>query len=144
MDSPVISRLFRQLFSHQRCQALRAVSALPARVHNGRRVQARSISTRPEKRRTDANWQQRTDIMPFDMKEEFDTYPMLTADQLRGRKERPRRVKMLTRDFIEGTLKQSKSLMLALIILRFSLQSLIWILLETSSHLHTWQAIRFQ
>lgn len=55
-----------------------------------------------DKRRNEANWQQRSDIFPFDMSEEFKTYPMLTADQLRGRKERPRRVKMLTRDFIEG------------------------------------------
>jgi hypothetical protein len=36
------------------------------------------------------------------MSEEYNKYPMVTADQLRGRKERPRRVKMLTRDFIEG------------------------------------------
>jgi hypothetical protein len=36
------------------------------------------------------------------MSEEYQKYPMVTADQLRGRRERPRRVKMLTRDFIEG------------------------------------------
>lgn len=38
------------------------------------------------------------------MSEEYNKYPMVTADQLRGRRERPRRVKMLTRDFIEGIL----------------------------------------
>jgi hypothetical protein len=38
----------------------------------------------------------------MDMSEEYKKYPMVTADQLRGRRERPRRVKMLTRDFIEG------------------------------------------
>ena len=37
-----------------------------------------------------------------DMADEFKEYPMVTADELRGRKERPRRVKMLMRDFIEG------------------------------------------
>jgi hypothetical protein len=36
------------------------------------------------------------------MSEEYNKYPMVTADQLRGRRDRPRRVKMLTRDFIEG------------------------------------------
>jgi hypothetical protein len=37
------------------------------------------------------------------MSEEYNKYPMVTANQLRGRRERPRRVKMLTRDFIEGS-----------------------------------------
>jgi hypothetical protein len=102
MDSPIIARLFKQLFSHQRCQALRSQTTLSSHVQDARRIQRRCVSTGSEKRRSDANWQQRTDILPFDMKEEFDTYPMLTANQLRTRKERPKRVKMLTRDFIEG------------------------------------------
>jgi hypothetical protein len=38
----------------------------------------------------------------MDMSEEYQRYPMVTSEQLKGRKERPRRVKMLTRDFIEG------------------------------------------
>ncbi|KAJ5037565.1 uncharacterized protein L3040_007737 [Drepanopeziza brunnea f. sp. 'multigermtubi'] len=47
---------------------------------------------------------QRTDLFPLDMSGEYQKYPMVTADQLRGRKERPRRVKMLMRDFIEDSL----------------------------------------
>lgn len=50
----------------------------------------------------------RTDVLPQDKSGEFAKYPMVTADQLRGRKERPRRVKMLMRDFIEGMRPRSK------------------------------------
>lgn len=41
-------------------------------------------------------------MFPMDMAEEYEKFPMVTADQLRSRRERPRRVKMFTRDFIEG------------------------------------------
>jgi hypothetical protein len=51
---------------------------------------------------SESNWQQRTDMFQQDMSEEFKKFPMVTAMDLRGRKERPRRVKMLMRDFIEG------------------------------------------
>lgn len=47
-------------------------------------------------------WQQRSDVWPLDKTDEYQKWPMVTADQLRGRRERPRRLKMLTRDFIEG------------------------------------------
>lgn len=50
----------------------------------------------------ESNWQQRSDVFQQDMSEEFQRYPMVTAMDLRGRKERPRRVKMFMRDFIEG------------------------------------------
>jgi hypothetical protein len=101
MDSPVVTQLFRQLFRHRTCPSLRSNSTLPFRIDHGRKVQRRSIS---DKKSTadESNWQQRTDIFPLDMTEEYNRYPMVTSDQLKGRKERPRRVKMLTRDFIEG------------------------------------------
>ncbi|KAI1003030.1 hypothetical protein K3495_g5174 [Podosphaera aphanis] len=44
------------------------------------------------------------DSMPADKAGEFEKYPMVTANHLRSRRERPRRVKMLTRDFIEDSL----------------------------------------
>jgi hypothetical protein len=59
---------------------------------------------------SESHWQQRTDMFPMDMSEEYNKYPLVTADQLRGRRERPRRVKMLTRDFIEGRLKSTAAL----------------------------------
>ncbi|KAL1844638.1 hypothetical protein VTK73DRAFT_2126 [Phialemonium thermophilum] len=45
-----------------------------------------------------------------DMSEEYKKYPMVTAMDLRARKERPRRVKMLMRDFIEGQARLAYSL----------------------------------
>jgi len=53
----------------------------------------------------EANWQPRSDIFKQDMSEEFKKYPMVTVNELRNYKERPRRVKMLMRDFIEGTVR---------------------------------------
>lgn len=41
-------------------------------------------------------------MFPHERSEEFDRYPTVTADALRSSRERPRRVKMLLRDFIEG------------------------------------------
>ncbi|KAH8679934.1 S-adenosyl-L-methionine-dependent methyltransferase [Tricladium varicosporioides] len=106
MDSPIVSRLFRQLFAHRPCQSLRAQSSAPLR--HARRNQIRSLSSRrgygDDASTNESNWQQRTSILPPDMSEEYSKYPMVTADQLKSRRERPRRVKMLTRDFIEDSL----------------------------------------
>ncbi|KAH0562269.1 hypothetical protein GP486_003029 [Trichoglossum hirsutum] len=54
--------------------------------------------------RRESNWQQRTEIFVQDMSDEFKRYPMVTASSLRSRKERPKRVKMLARDFMEDSL----------------------------------------
>lgn len=103
MDSPVVAQLFRQLFSHRASQCLRAPSLAVARTQ--RRGLASSIAEDDDaqvKPSSESRWQQRTDIFPEERSEEFRRYPMVTADSLRSRKERPRRVKMLMRDFIEG------------------------------------------
>jgi hypothetical protein len=107
MDSPVVAQLFRQLARHRACQTLKSQSTLPARIHDGRRTQRRCMSDRrgagrEEPSRNESHWQQRTELFPLDMRDEYSRYPMVTADQLRSRRERPKRVKMLTRDFIEG------------------------------------------
>ena len=109
MDSPVISRLFRQLFAHRACRNLRSHSSLPFRIRNAPRIQTRELADRrgpsvadADAERNESNWQQRSDLFSEDKKQAYNRYPMVTADQLRGRRERPKRVKMLTRDFIEG------------------------------------------
>ena len=101
MDSPIVSQLFKQLFAHRPCASCAHHVASTRRLlssTSSRRVQPR----RKEKSTIESSWQQRTDHFPLDKLEDYKKYPMVTADQLRTRKERPRRVKMLMRDFIEG------------------------------------------
>jgi hypothetical protein len=50
----------------------------------------------------ESRWTPRKNAYPQERTEEFERYPTVTADMLRSRRERPRRVKMLLRDFIEG------------------------------------------
>ncbi|KAK3073867.1 hypothetical protein LTR53_004166 [Teratosphaeriaceae sp. CCFEE 6253] len=52
----------------------------------------------------ESSWQQRTDHFPLDKADDFRRYPTVTSDGLRARRERPTRVKMLMRDFIEDSL----------------------------------------
>ncbi|KAK3372466.1 S-adenosyl-L-methionine-dependent methyltransferase [Podospora didyma] len=122
MDSLVVTQLFRQLFrQHPACQR-RNIANLAAAVHRNvsrqspqqqhRNSQIRLLSTsgrrerggKPAPARNESNWQQRTTLLQRDMKEEYSKYPMVTANDLRARRERPRRVKMLMRDFIEDSL----------------------------------------
>ncbi|KAK4239682.1 hypothetical protein C8A03DRAFT_13919 [Achaetomium macrosporum] len=127
MDSPVVTQLFRRLFGHHpSCQSRRNLTTLAAALRDVRRQRLhdqhlhRSAQKHHQHRRTyanrgrggseagtpqsESNWQQRTDLFQQDMSEEFQRYPMVTAMDLRGRKERPRRVKMFMRDFIEDSL----------------------------------------
>ncbi|KAF2218109.1 hypothetical protein CERZMDRAFT_30526 [Cercospora zeae-maydis SCOH1-5] len=101
MDSPAVNRLFRQLARHHFCHD--SNRAIPRALPNSSGCHRRDITTRTAKV-SECNWQQRTDHFPSDKAEEFKRYPTVTADALRGRRERPRRVKMLMRDFIEDSL----------------------------------------
>ncbi|EGO53102.1 hypothetical protein NEUTE1DRAFT_55008 [Neurospora tetrasperma FGSC 2508] len=117
MDSQLVNQLFRQLFRHHpACQSQKHLRHLAtATAHNGHRVQQyhRRQQRRPysSQRRgasspvgDESQWQQRTKILNQDMTEEYKRAPMVTAAELWGRKQRPRRVKMLLRDFIEDSL----------------------------------------
>ncbi|KAI0473614.1 S-adenosyl-L-methionine-dependent methyltransferase [Xylariaceae sp. FL0804] len=120
MDSPVVAQLFRRLFRHPACQSRRNLAVLAASLHSGRRhahpheqQQRRTMATRStvvrgskqsSVKKGESNWQQRTQLVQADMSAEYKKYPMVTAKELRSRRERPRQVKMLMRDFVEDSL----------------------------------------
>lgn len=108
MDSPIVAQLFRQLFRHRPrgCQgrAPRLRDAL--RGSSGSQRSSRPYVTRASSDRgmktNESRWQQRTHILPEDRREEFAQYPYMSMRDLKMRTERPRKVKMLLRDFIDG------------------------------------------
>jgi hypothetical protein len=104
MDSPLVTQIFRQLFSHRASQCL-ARGARPAiAAARSSYIQRRGKATRfaEGESRRESRWTPRKNAFPQERTEEFERYQLVTADMLRSRKERPRRVKMLLRDFIEG------------------------------------------
>ncbi|KAH8429976.1 class I SAM-dependent methyltransferase [Aspergillus melleus] len=112
MDSAILNQLFRQLFRHPACQCPRPSSILPARrpgtvrFSTPPRQQSRTfISRMRRKMKYDDSetlyWTRREDY-PLDFAETM-TYPLVTAKDLRRNRERPRRIRMLTREFIDGT-----------------------------------------
>ncbi|KAI9806648.1 MAG: hypothetical protein M1825_006105 [Sarcosagium campestre] len=107
MDSPIVSQLFRHLSRHPLCRSRSNSNRLTRQLAGLPRCTQRTVvsgSAADDARRRESNWQQRTDLFAADKTDEYKRYPMLTASQLRTRKDRPRRVKMLTRDFIEDSL----------------------------------------
>jgi hypothetical protein len=116
MDSPLANRIFRRLFAHDTCSRLRTVPRLSHHARLQPQCQQRRSFTNTRKNEErkygvtageQKAWQQRTDLVVEDKTEEFKRYPTVTADELRSRKQRPRRVKMLMRDFIEGAIIKS-------------------------------------
>ncbi|KAL1393849.1 S-adenosyl-L-methionine-dependent methyltransferase [Phyllosticta capitalensis] len=104
MDSPLVNSLFRQLFSHRAGQCLRTGSLHVARS------QRRGLFGGPRKGRSKVRedevekWVPRPEKFPEDRMGELEKYNWVTAQTLRSRKQRPKRVKMLMRDFIEDSL----------------------------------------
>ncbi|KAL9103217.1 MAG: hypothetical protein Q9163_001704, partial [Psora crenata] len=108
MDSSLLTQIFRRLLSHQTCSQLRffplATGRLAASSLGRRHYRRSKDDAQDAEDRQTSNWQQRTEIFPPNKMEEYQKAPVVTADTLRSRRERPRRVKMLARDFIEDSL----------------------------------------
>ena len=117
MDSGTLTRLLRQLFQHPACQSVKSrplsSSSCPSRRGYGldlkvpSRQQRRSFLTRKassKQKSLEENgmlWTKRGDDTR-DIEEELRTYPLVTANDLCNRRERPKELKMLTREFIDG------------------------------------------
>ena len=100
MDSPIVTSLFRQL-SHLRARQCLRTTGYPS---ISRKPQSQNYSHgAAEANGRETKWQTRTALLNKDKIEDYERFTMVTAEELRGRKERPKRVKMLLRDFIEGS-----------------------------------------
>ena len=110
----MLNHLFRRLFRHRACQRPQGPTALSPIIrttftasHPGQgQGQWRSFLSRRKQLGNDGKenkntWYRRGDY-PRDLTEELEAYPLVTAKELRSHRERPRRVKMMTREFIEG------------------------------------------
>jgi hypothetical protein len=116
MDSPLVSHIFRQLFRHRhpgclqnlRDQGLRHATTTGSGSKNGIVQGRRTYATRQRASKdrgmktNESRWQQRTSLLPADRTAEFAQYPQLSVQDLKKRKERPLKAKMLLRDFIDG------------------------------------------
>lgn len=155
MDSPLLNQLFRQLFNHRACQCTRPTSV--RRLNGTRHGQAtlqyqqsrsflsrRETSSKKNVTNDGAMWTKRDDY-PRDLEQQLRTFPLVTAKDLRNRRERPRQVKMLTREFIEGMHYSHKACYKSLLrSCRQLIQPPLWVLLQTRNNLPSRRTIRFQ
>ena len=105
MENPVVNQIFRQLFAPAR-GCLRRQTCAKVAVQRNSCNQRRHYALR----NTDADgqggstWQQRLDHFPRDVSKQLREYPRVTARDLKFRSQRPKRVKMYQRDFIDDSL----------------------------------------
>ncbi|KAJ5404255.1 hypothetical protein N7509_004126 [Penicillium cosmopolitanum] len=103
MDSPVLNQLFRQLFRHPACQSLRQSPSTFSRQTQSRTFFTRRSVAKRKVQDGGTLWTKRGDE-PKNIDQEYRTYPLVTANDLRNRRQRPKQVKMLTREFIDDSL----------------------------------------
>ncbi|KAH7375002.1 S-adenosyl-L-methionine-dependent methyltransferase [Plectosphaerella cucumerina] len=115
MDSPIVTRIFRELFRHPACRSRQNFSRLRQaaaasrhvpRLHHHHQRRHYAVKTRlvPGEKTNESAWTPRSDMFPLDRAAEFDTYETVTAEELKGRTTRPQKVKMLMRDFVDDSL----------------------------------------
>jgi len=103
MDCPAVTQIFRRLFAQPARDCLRQkVRALPRLALPRCQRRYYALRRKGDDEHGGSRWQQRIDAFPRDMSKQLKEYPRVTSTDLRHRTQRPRRVKMLTRDFIEG------------------------------------------
>lgn len=106
MDYSAAAQIFRQLFSSPARGCLRQ----HARNQQATRRAFQNPRRHYALRQTDSDgkggstWQQRLDHFPDDMSKQLREYPRVTARELKHRQQRPKRVKMYTREFIDDSL----------------------------------------
>jgi hypothetical protein len=110
MDSPLAGRIFRRLFAHETCsvrrfspQSRRSIYTSTA-LQRKKETEVRASFSRPRGLIDRQHWEKRTEFFQDDITEEYLTYPTVTAEELRKRTTRPKRVKMLLRDWIDDCL----------------------------------------
>lgn len=143
MDSPIINQIFRQLFTPSpRCLHARPFTRIRKPLRD---QQYRTYALRRGQNdgQGGSRWQQRIDAFPKDMSKQLWEYPKVTANDLRHRTQRPRRVKMLARDFIEGGIMHERYCA-TLTRNRQSIQSELRILLPACHDLQPWRAVSLQ
>ena len=105
MGSALFSWALRQLFAPSR-GCLHQARPTPVSRHflptTSTQRRGYAFGRRRTEKDRETGWQQRIDAFPKDMSKQMQEYPTVTARELRHRFHRPRRVKMLARDFIEG------------------------------------------
>ena len=94
---PLVSHIPQQVLAIQSRTCLTSRAAL-----NLKQRRSYGLRRKQDDREGGSRWQQRMDAFPKDMSKQLREYPKLTSFDLRNRLHRPRRVKMLARDFIEG------------------------------------------
>jgi hypothetical protein len=155
MDSPLVNRIFRRLFAHETCSRYRIYRPQSLNGSRPSPIQTRSFLWdaqeqeqqkrygKKEQAKKDDFWRARQDLLFIDKTEDYKRFPMVTADHLRPRKERPRNVKMTVRDFIEGMLYICHfDNCMVLTCNRQPVQSELWLLLQASRHLLARRALR--